>query len=72
MNNFSTTFLDIEVPFVTISRLGTNPAIKHIYAFKNGKGTYGSGGTTVTASMLQYITTQNANTDDLSGPTRRQ
>lgn len=66
MNNSGmVNFAETDVPFVIVSCLGVTPAVKHIYAFKNGKGNYGGFGSSVTAAMLQYINTLNATDSDL-------
>lgn len=45
-------FSEIHVPVIGVLCLSENRAVKYYFAFKQGKGTYGNGGTAFEGSML--------------------
>lgn len=59
---------ETQVPFVSVSILGSSPLIRHLYFFKGGKGTWGGvvyGGTTVSGDDLYYLNSQNVTAQDV-------
>lgn len=57
---------ETQIPWVQVTVSGpSQPSVKHIYQFLPGKGNYGSGGTTATASMFRYVNTLGATQQDI-------
>lgn len=57
---------ETQIPWVQVTVSGpSQPSVKHIYQFLPGKGNYGSGGATVTASMFRHVNTLGATQQDV-------
>nr|WP_322625645.1 hypothetical protein [uncultured Flavobacterium sp.] len=59
-------FSEIQVSVIGVLTVAENKALKYYYAFKNGKGTYGNGGTAFTGSMLHCISERRYTVNDFN------